>query len=163
VTREQFTVAQVTPYPWEQHHEVNEFVERLSDRLCARGHRVVVVAPSDTRELVREGRAKIKAARSDPESVFAEEGCAAVLGVDPTVQGDYEFVSGRDITAPDAIVANDVSGSETGMESDENEVTIFSRDGETKTISRASKKIIARELVKIISKMWEKSLTKKSW
>ena len=32
---------------------------------------------------------------------------AAVLGVDPTVQGDYEFVSGRDITAPDAIVAND--------------------------------------------------------
>jgi phosphopantothenoylcysteine decarboxylase/phosphopantothenate--cysteine ligase len=62
----------------------------------------------------------------------------------------------------DAIVANDVSGSETGMESDENEVTIFFRDGETKTISRASKKIIARELVKIIAKMFEKSLTKKS-
>jgi phosphopantothenoylcysteine decarboxylase/phosphopantothenate--cysteine ligase len=63
----------------------------------------------------------------------------------------------------DAIVANDVSGSQTGMESDENEVTIFFRNGESKKISRASKKIIARELVKIISKMWEKSLTKKSW
>jgi phosphopantothenoylcysteine decarboxylase/phosphopantothenate--cysteine ligase len=63
----------------------------------------------------------------------------------------------------DAIVANDVSGSETGMESDENEVTIFFRNGESKRISRASKKIIARELVKIIAKMWEKSLTKKSW
>jgi phosphopantothenoylcysteine decarboxylase/phosphopantothenate--cysteine ligase len=63
----------------------------------------------------------------------------------------------------DAIVANDVSGSETGMESDENEVTIFFRNGESKKISRASKKIIGRELVKIISKMWEKSLTKKSW
>jgi phosphopantothenoylcysteine decarboxylase / phosphopantothenate---cysteine ligase len=63
----------------------------------------------------------------------------------------------------DAIVANDVSGSETGMESDENEVTIFFRNGESKKISRASKKIIARELVKIIAKMWEKSLTKKSW
>jgi phosphopantothenoylcysteine decarboxylase / phosphopantothenate---cysteine ligase len=62
----------------------------------------------------------------------------------------------------DAIVANDVSGTETGMESDENEVTIFFRDGEIKRISRAPKKIIARELVKIISKMWEKSLTKKS-
>jgi hypothetical protein len=85
VTREKFTVAQVTPYPWEQHHEVNEFVERLSDRLCARGHRVVVVAPSDTRELVREGRAKIKAARSDPESAFAEAGCAAVLGVGQSI------------------------------------------------------------------------------
>jgi len=63
----------------------------------------------------------------------------------------------------DVIVANDVSGSETGMESDENEVTIFFRNGESKKISRASKKIIARELVKIISKMLEKSLTKKSW
>jgi phosphopantothenoylcysteine decarboxylase/phosphopantothenate--cysteine ligase len=63
----------------------------------------------------------------------------------------------------DAIVANDVSGSETGMESDENEVTIFFRDGENKKISRAPKKIIGRELVKIIAKMWEKSLTKKSW
>ncbi|HEX8897704.1 MAG TPA: phosphopantothenoylcysteine decarboxylase [Chthoniobacterales bacterium] len=63
----------------------------------------------------------------------------------------------------DAIVANDVSRSEIGMESDENEVTIFFRDGEIKKISRAPKKIIARELVKIIAKMWEKSLTKKSW
>ena len=63
----------------------------------------------------------------------------------------------------DAIVANDVSGSETGMESDENEVTIFFRDAKNKRISRAPKKIIARELVKIIAKMWEKSLTKKSW
>jgi phosphopantothenoylcysteine decarboxylase / phosphopantothenate---cysteine ligase len=62
----------------------------------------------------------------------------------------------------DAIVANDVSGSETGMESDENEVTIFFRDGENRNISRGPKKIIARELVKIIAKMWEKSLTKKS-
>ncbi len=62
----------------------------------------------------------------------------------------------------DAVVANDVSGSETGMESDENEVEIFFRDGGTKTISRAPKKIIARELVKIFEKMFEKSLTKKS-
>ena len=32
---------------------------------------------------------------------------AAVLGIDPSVQGDYEFLSGRDVTTPDAIVAND--------------------------------------------------------
>ncbi|HEY2139352.1 MAG TPA: phosphopantothenoylcysteine decarboxylase, partial [Chthoniobacterales bacterium] len=62
----------------------------------------------------------------------------------------------------DAIVANDVSSPETGMESDENEVTIFFRDGGSEEILRAPKKIIARELVKIIAKMWEKSLTKKS-
>jgi phosphopantothenoylcysteine decarboxylase / phosphopantothenate---cysteine ligase len=63
----------------------------------------------------------------------------------------------------DAIVANDVSRSEIGMDSDENEVTIFFRDGEIKKISRAPKKNIARELVKIFSKMFEKGLTKKSW
>jgi phosphopantothenoylcysteine decarboxylase/phosphopantothenate--cysteine ligase len=62
----------------------------------------------------------------------------------------------------DMIVANDVSRSDSGMESDENEVTIFFRDGASRKISRASKKIIARELVKIISKMSEKCLTKKS-
>ncbi|HEX9219679.1 MAG TPA: FtsX-like permease family protein [Gemmatimonadaceae bacterium] len=32
---------------------------------------------------------------------------SAVLGIDPTVQGDYEFLSGRDVTTSDAIVAND--------------------------------------------------------
>jgi putative ABC transport system permease protein len=32
---------------------------------------------------------------------------SAVLGIDPTVQGDYEFLSGRDVTTADAIVAND--------------------------------------------------------
>ncbi len=76
-----FSIAQVTPWPWEQHHEVNRFVERLSDELCSRGHRVVVVAPSDSRELVRDGRAKVKALRSDPEALWAEPGCASVVAV----------------------------------------------------------------------------------
>jgi phosphopantothenoylcysteine decarboxylase / phosphopantothenate---cysteine ligase len=62
----------------------------------------------------------------------------------------------------DMIVANDVSRNDSGMESDENAVTIFFRNGDFETIARASKKIIARELVKIISKMSEKCLTKKS-
>jgi phosphopantothenoylcysteine decarboxylase/phosphopantothenate--cysteine ligase len=62
----------------------------------------------------------------------------------------------------DLMVANDVSGKDSGMESDENEVLILFRNGEMKKISRAPKKNIARELVKIISKMLEKSLTKKS-
>jgi glycosyltransferase involved in cell wall biosynthesis len=76
-----FSIAQVTPWPWEQHHEVNRFVERLSDELCARGHRVVVVAPSDSRELVREGRAKVQALRSDPDALFAEPGSASMCAV----------------------------------------------------------------------------------
>ncbi len=62
----------------------------------------------------------------------------------------------------DFIVANDVSKTDFGMESDTNAVTIFLPNGESKKISRTSKKIIARELVKIISKMSEKRLTKKA-
>jgi predicted metal-dependent phosphoesterase TrpH/glycosyltransferase involved in cell wall biosynthesis len=80
-----FSIAQVTPYPWEQHHEVNRFVERLSDELCRRGHRVVVVAPSDSRELIKEGRAAVKGAADDPDSVFATEGCAQVLAVGQSI------------------------------------------------------------------------------
>jgi len=79
--QERFSIAQVTPYTWEQHHEVNSFVERVSDELCRRGHRVVVVAPSDSRELIREGRELVRRAESDPEAVFAAEGCAQVLAV----------------------------------------------------------------------------------
>jgi glycosyltransferase involved in cell wall biosynthesis len=81
VPREQYSIAQVTPWPWEQHHEVNRFVERLSDELCTRGHRVVVVAPSDSRELVRQGRDKVARLRSDSDALFDEPGGAAMLAV----------------------------------------------------------------------------------
>jgi predicted metal-dependent phosphoesterase TrpH/glycosyltransferase involved in cell wall biosynthesis len=81
VATESFSIAQVTPWPWEQHHEVNRFVERLSDELCKRGHRVVVVAPSDSRELVREGRATVKAMAQDPDALFADPGCTSLLAV----------------------------------------------------------------------------------
>jgi phosphopantothenoylcysteine decarboxylase/phosphopantothenate--cysteine ligase len=60
----------------------------------------------------------------------------------------------------DMIVANDVSDPMIGMESDENAVTIFSRNGEIERISRASKKIIARSLVKKICANAKKVLTK---
>jgi phosphopantothenoylcysteine decarboxylase / phosphopantothenate---cysteine ligase len=60
----------------------------------------------------------------------------------------------------DMIVANDLSDPRIGMESDENAVTIFSRNGEIERISRASKKIIARALVKKICANAKKVLTK---
>ena len=78
---ERFSIAQVSPWPWEHHHEINRFVERVSDELCRRGHRVVVIAPSDSRELVREGRATVKAMREDPDALFAHRDCANLLAV----------------------------------------------------------------------------------
>ncbi|MDT7538061.1 MAG: hypothetical protein QOI82_1646, partial [Actinomycetota bacterium] len=81
VSGERFSIAQVTPYAWEQHHEVNRFVERLSDELCGRGHRVVVVAPSESRDLIKESRERIKRVADDPDVVFDGSGCASVLAV----------------------------------------------------------------------------------
>lgn len=62
----------------------------------------------------------------------------------------------------DIVVANDVSDPISGMESDENEVTILFRNGGEKKFSRAPKKNIARELVKIFENVREKCLTMKS-
>ena len=57
----------------------------------------------------------------------------------------------------DIIVANDARFA---MESDENELLILFRDGETKKISRAPKQFLARELVKIFLNSQQKCLTK---
>src|SRR4051794_6206039 len=78
---ESFSIAQVSPYPWEQHHEVNVYVERLADELCQRGHRVVVIAPSSVRELIRDGRELIAAVGKDPDALFRQPGCAQLLAI----------------------------------------------------------------------------------
>ena len=62
----------------------------------------------------------------------------------------------------DIIIANDVSGADSGMESDVNEVTILFRNGEKTKIYRAPKKNIARELVKIFSNFATKMFDKKN-
>ncbi|HYZ70363.1 MAG TPA: glycosyltransferase, partial [Thermoleophilaceae bacterium] len=81
MSSERFAIAQVSPYAWDAHHEVNRYVERLSDELCARGHRVVVVAPADSRELVRESRELVRRVANDPDGLWAEPGCARVVAV----------------------------------------------------------------------------------
>jgi predicted metal-dependent phosphoesterase TrpH/glycosyltransferase involved in cell wall biosynthesis len=68
VPEEPLTIAQVTPYPWEDRHDVNLFVARVSQELASRGHRVIVVAPSASHELVRESRRAIRAGDLEPES-----------------------------------------------------------------------------------------------
>jgi phosphopantothenoylcysteine decarboxylase / phosphopantothenate---cysteine ligase len=58
----------------------------------------------------------------------------------------------------DIIVANDAR---IGMETDENELLILFRDGETKKIPRAPKTFLARELVKIFLNFTTKRFDKK--
>jgi predicted metal-dependent phosphoesterase TrpH/glycosyltransferase involved in cell wall biosynthesis len=67
---ERLSIAQVTPHPWGARHEVNEFVGRVSGELAARGHRVVVAAPSDSRQALRDTRRAIAAAGEPSPALF---------------------------------------------------------------------------------------------
>ena len=62
----------------------------------------------------------------------------------------------------DLIVANDVGRADIGMDADDNELVIFSKQGEPEKLSRAKKTELARALLKIILAAREKCLTKKS-
>ena len=64
-----FSIAHVTPYPWEaEGNEVNAYVERVTAGLSRRGHRVLVLAPSRSQERVRASRKQLRAARSGASS-----------------------------------------------------------------------------------------------
>jgi predicted metal-dependent phosphoesterase TrpH/glycosyltransferase involved in cell wall biosynthesis len=67
-----FSIAHVTPYPWEARHEVNVYVARVAAELSARGHRVLIVAPSHSPALVRSSRQALRAARRDPAALLRD-------------------------------------------------------------------------------------------
>jgi glycosyltransferase involved in cell wall biosynthesis len=71
-------IAHVTPYPWESGHEVNDYVRAVAAEHARRGHRVLVVVPSDSAALVREGR---RAVRLGGEALFGAQDEARVLAV----------------------------------------------------------------------------------
>ena len=72
-------IAQVTPFAWEAANEVNEYVSRVSAELAAAGHRVLVMAPSHSQELIRRSR---RAIRADPAKLLERaRGEPLMLGV----------------------------------------------------------------------------------
>jgi glycosyltransferase involved in cell wall biosynthesis len=72
-------IAQVTPFAWEAANEVNEYVAELSAELATRGHRVLVIAPSESRSLVRDSR---RALRGPADKLLERaDGQPLVLGV----------------------------------------------------------------------------------
>jgi predicted metal-dependent phosphoesterase TrpH/glycosyltransferase involved in cell wall biosynthesis len=79
VPSERLAIAQVTPFAWEVAHEVNDYVAQISRELAARGHRVLIVAPSQNAALVRDSR---RAIRSDNGSLLKNaDGEPLVVGV----------------------------------------------------------------------------------
>jgi hypothetical protein len=70
-----FSIAHVTPYPWEaQENEVNAHVARLAGELSRHGHRVLILAPSRSPERVRESRRELRAAKARPEGLLEGSG-----------------------------------------------------------------------------------------
>jgi hypothetical protein len=71
VPEPRFSIAHVTPYPWEaQENEVNAHVRRIAGELSRRGHRVLVLAPSRSQDRVRASRKALRAARGRPQSLL---------------------------------------------------------------------------------------------
>jgi glycosyltransferase involved in cell wall biosynthesis len=73
---QRLAIAQVTPFAWEVPNEVNDYVSRVSEELARRGHRVLIIAPSESAALVRDSRRKL---RSRPQELL-EEGEGALDG-----------------------------------------------------------------------------------
>jgi predicted metal-dependent phosphoesterase TrpH len=95
-----FSIAQVTPYPWEDgENEVNAHIERVSRELSRRGHRVLVIAPSRSQERVRASRKALRAARGQPTDLLegTDRGEPGVIAVGEVLdlQGPVRSGAGR--------------------------------------------------------------------
>ena len=72
MTEPRFSIAHVTPFPWEaEENEVNRHVAAVTAELSRRGHRVLVLAPSRSRERVRASRRMLSDARAAPPRLLA--------------------------------------------------------------------------------------------
>ena len=79
-----FSIAHVTPYPWEaEEDEVNTYVRGAAQELSRRGHSVLILAPSRSQERVRASRRALRAAREQPQSLLegTAGGTPAVIAV----------------------------------------------------------------------------------
>ena len=73
MTKQSLAIAQVSPHPWGKRHQINEFVRGTSEELAERGHRVLVIAPSESRQAIRESRRLIREAQDDPRVIWQGE------------------------------------------------------------------------------------------
>jgi glycosyltransferase involved in cell wall biosynthesis len=69
-----FAIAQVSPHPWEARTELGVYVEGISGELAARGHRVLIVAPSESARRAGASRRALRDARADPSALLGRDG-----------------------------------------------------------------------------------------
>lgn len=76
-------------------------------------------------------------------SVRDRDVSASVIGIDPTVQGDYERLSGRDVVSGDAIGANDYLLAKLGARFGDTLTVATGYDPQTRTYSGQRKLVLA--------------------
>ena len=88
---QRLAIAQVSPFAWETKTEIGDYVRLLSQELHQRGHRVLIVAPSNSAELVHESRKLLRGGTANAESLLARAdqeplvlGVGEVLPFSPT-------------------------------------------------------------------------------
>jgi predicted metal-dependent phosphoesterase TrpH/glycosyltransferase involved in cell wall biosynthesis len=82
VPEQRLAIAQVSPFAWETKTEIGEYVRLLSDELHRRGHRVLIIAPSNSSELVHESRKLLRGGQANAEALLAlADAEPLVLGV----------------------------------------------------------------------------------
>ena len=69
-----FAIAQVSPHPWEARTELGIYIERVAAELAARGHRVLIVAPSESARHAAGSRRALRDARDDPSALLGADG-----------------------------------------------------------------------------------------
>jgi len=74
-----FSIAHVTPHPWEVRSELNIYVERVAGELARRGHSVMIVVPSESARLVRASRKALRDALDDPQTLLGSAGEPSVF------------------------------------------------------------------------------------
>jgi hypothetical protein len=82
VPEQRLAIAQVSPFAWESKTEIGEHVRLLSRELHRRGHRVLIIAPSNSAELVHRSRKLLRAGHAQAEGLLERaDGEPLVLGV----------------------------------------------------------------------------------
>ena len=74
-----FAIAQVSPHPWEARTELGRYIEQVAGELAARGHRVLIVAPSESPRHASASRRALREAREDPAALLGDDGAPTLF------------------------------------------------------------------------------------
>jgi glycosyltransferase involved in cell wall biosynthesis len=96
----QFQIAHVSPHPWEAGGELNLYVDRVAHELAARGHRVLIVAPSESARLAAASRRTLREARDQPERLWNAGGAPTLFAAGEVVSVARTTRPGRGVALP---------------------------------------------------------------